>query len=78
MNRSPTAEFNMERGLRQGDPLSPFLFIIAAAAIDVLMQEAIEKKLCKPFIVENYGLEISHLQFANDALFFREWSTRNV
>lgn len=68
----------MERGLRQGDPVSPFLFIIAAEAINVLMQEVIEKKLYKPFLVENSGMEISHLQFADDALFFREWSTRNA
>ena len=42
MNGSPTDEFQMERGLRQGDPLSPFLFLLAAEGLNVLMKALVE------------------------------------
>ena len=37
MNGSPTEEFPLERGLRQGDHLSLFLFLLAAEGLNVLM-----------------------------------------
>jgi hypothetical protein len=40
VNGSSTDVFPLERGLRQGDPLSPFLFLIAAEGLNVLMNAA--------------------------------------
>ncbi|XP_022041081.1 uncharacterized protein LOC110943654 [Helianthus annuus] len=40
VNGSPTREFDCSRGLRQGDPLSPFLFVIAMEALTGIMKKA--------------------------------------
>ena len=42
VNGSPTDEFHFERGLRQGDPLSPFLFLLATEGLNVMMKALIE------------------------------------
>ncbi|GJR55266.1 RNA-directed DNA polymerase, eukaryota [Tanacetum coccineum] len=47
VNGSPTPEFKLSKGLREGDPLSPFLFIIAIEALHIAMLEAREKHISK-------------------------------
>ena len=68
----------MERGLRQGDPLSLFLFIIVAEALQVTMLEACEKGIFKGLSLQGDNTNISVLQYADDALIFGEWSLSNV
>lgn len=76
INGSPTKEFMMEKGLRQGDPLSPLLFLIVAEALLILTLEACNKHKFKGIRIG--GTNISLLQFADDALFMGKWSHVNA
>ncbi|MCI82897.1 RNA-directed DNA polymerase (Reverse transcriptase), partial [Trifolium medium] len=59
----------MERGPRQGDPLSPFLFLILAEGFNVLMNKAVEDMEFTGYGVGmDEDLIISHLQFADDTI----------
>nr|GEW08398.1 RNA-directed DNA polymerase, eukaryota, reverse transcriptase zinc-binding domain protein [Tanacetum cinerariifolium] len=76
INRSPTREFNISRGLRQGDPLSPILFIIAMEGLHVAIEDDIAAGLYRGLKVNT--LILSHLFFADDTLFIGEWSRANI
>ncbi|GJX85395.1 RNA-directed DNA polymerase, eukaryota, reverse transcriptase zinc-binding domain protein, partial [Tanacetum coccineum] len=69
VNGSPTCEFKIQRGLRQGDPLSPFLFILAMEGLHVLTCKAMTMGLFKGVSVGNDSLNISHLIYADDVIF---------
>ncbi|KAJ9551544.1 hypothetical protein OSB04_015589 [Centaurea solstitialis] len=75
---APTKEFKMTRRIRQGDPLAPFLFLLVAEGLHVLMLEAREKGLFDGVRVGKDGVEVSHLQYADDAVFFGAWSYGNL
>lgn len=45
VNGIPTDKFNMEKGLRQDDPLSPFIFLIVVARLNVVLNVTIEAGL---------------------------------
>lgn len=78
VNGSPTDEFRMDKGLRQDDPLAPFLFLIVAEGLSGMMRQARRLNLYKGFKVGRDGVEVSLLQFADDTLFICEPSTQNV
>jgi len=45
VNGSPTEEFKPSRGLRQGDPLAPFLFVVVAEGLAGLVRQACKANL---------------------------------
>jgi len=51
VNGSPTNEFPLHSWLRQGDPLSPFLFLIDAEGLNVIMIAATEANMFTGYIV---------------------------
>lgn len=58
--------------LRQGDPISPFLFIIMAEALGRMISKRREEGVWKGIRVAQGLRSISHLQFANDNLLLGE------
>nr|KAJ0195087.1 hypothetical protein LSAT_V11C700361540 [Lactuca sativa] len=78
INGSPTKEFEMKRGVRQGDPLSLFLFIIAMEGLNIAMRAACQKGIFRGIKVPHSETTISHLFYADDALFVGEWNQDNI
>ena len=72
LNGTPCKPFKMGRGLRQGDPLSPFLFVIMAEVLNKMLTNATQLRFFKGLEVGVKEVKISHLQFADDTLIFSE------
>lgn len=69
---SPTSPFKMGRGLQQGDPLFPFLFLIVAEGPRRMMWVACSNGLFSPWKVGNNEVSILHLQYVDDTICFGE------
>nr|CCA66036.1 hypothetical protein [Beta vulgaris subsp. vulgaris] len=70
VNGQPSRNFFPSRGLRQGDPLSPFLFVVCAEGLSTLLRDAEEKKVIHGVKIGHRVSPISHLFFADDSLLF--------
>ena len=77
VNGSPTDEFVAQKGIKQGDPLAPFLFLIAAEGLTGLTKKAEVAGGLSGFKVSE-NLSISLLQFADDTLFLCDGSESSV
>jgi len=68
VNGNLSDRFTLERGLRQGDPLSPYLFLIYAEGFSALLNQAEEEGRIEGEKVCQNAPSVSHLLFADDSL----------
>ncbi|XP_068471476.1 uncharacterized protein [Phaseolus vulgaris] len=57
INGSPTEEFKPSRGLRQGDPMAPFLFLVVAEGLAGLVRQASKQNMLTGLNVDKFTLE---------------------
>ncbi|XP_057432167.1 uncharacterized protein LOC130724918 [Lotus japonicus] len=73
VNGSPCEEFRIGKGLRQGDPLAPFLFLIVAEGLNGFFSQAVRLGRFRGFhLGRNSNIDISMLQFVDDTIFIPE------
>nr|GFA68838.1 RNA-directed DNA polymerase, eukaryota [Tanacetum cinerariifolium] len=77
VNVSPSTEFPFHCGLKQGDPLSPYLFILIMESLHMSFSRAVNDGLFKGIQLHG-SISISHIFYADDAMFIREWSDANL
>eukprot|EP00253_Pinus_taeda_P017577 PITA_17577 len=78
VNGTPTKTFNASRGIRQGDPMSPFLFILAAEGLGRIIKREIRKKKIRGLKPWGNNLAITHQQFVDDIMLFGEVTIKEV
>nr|GFA25298.1 RNA-directed DNA polymerase, eukaryota [Tanacetum cinerariifolium] len=68
LNGSPTEELQFYKGLKQGDPLSPFLFILIMESLHLSFQRVEDAGMFKGIKLGS-SISISHMFYADDAVF---------
>ena len=78
VNGSPQGFFEQEKGIRQGDPLSPFLFIIMAEVLGRLIQKQREQGAWKGIKITETVESLTHMQFVDDTFLGGEASVEEA
>jgi len=70
INGRPQGHITPTRGLRQGDPLLPYLFLICAEGLFAMLKKTVANGQMKGVAACSRAPRISHLFFADDSLIF--------
>lgn len=71
-NGEALGEFSISRGIRQEDPISPYLFVFCIERLSRLINVAAEQGIWKPICLARGGPKLSHLMFAYDLVLFSD------
>lgn len=77
INGDGGAAFNPSRGLQQGDPFSPYLFILMAGTFSRMLNQWALMRMLKGIKLARLCPPLSHLFFADDSLFFLKASAHD-
>lgn len=78
INEAAQGRVKPQRGIRQGDPLSPYIFILCSEVLFGLCRKAQEEKKLEGIRVATNSPRINHLLFADDTLFFCRTNDKSV
>ena len=70
MFEEPHVYITPSRGLRQGDPLSPYLFLMCIEVLHRLINKAANNGEIRGMSIFHNGPKLTHLLFADDSLIF--------
>ena len=70
INGAPTSIIRPTRGIRQGEPLSPFLFLLCTEGLHGLITQSTLRGDIHGFSMSRRSPSLTHLLFANDSLLF--------
>jgi len=81
VNGSLVGFFGSSRGLRQGNPLSPFLFLLIMEVLSRILKKTEEGGFIQGFLagpINSTGIRVSHLLFADDTVLFCDASREQI
>ena len=70
INEEPTEKIIPSRGIRQGDSISPYLFLLCSEGLHALIEKAARAGLIRGISLCRNGPRLTHLFFADDSLLF--------
>lgn len=68
----------MEKGLRQGDPLSSFLFLLVAEDFNLMMVKSSQMRLFDEYELGNGEMKVLYIQYTDDTIIVGKRSWKNI